>query len=504
MNSNRGIFNKIKRGLPLILAMNISLALFGCDSDSDSGTGYIQLYNLSSNAPDIYLTVDQYDDDDYDDTTYSGVSFTGITSRLEFESDTYDIELAWQDEYNSSDLENIYEEQLVVKEDTVEFVVLNGDVKDANVIVYELPIRDDDEIEDDSDDEVFNIRVLNMHEWSEGVDVYYSESDESFNEAELITQTSFQEMSDNQKIAQDDLIFYLTSAGSTEVLFQSQDISFPYAAEYILVIRENTGAGSSPFIIDKLSTSSSIEYADVNAEAQYRVYNGIVEHDLLTTYSGEFDFYVDGVDDSAEVSSLAFGEYSTSNTSTSGDFSMTLVSPTTDEVIVNNHLLSLTENTNTTVFFYLLEEAVDEDGDDDVDENGDGIVDEYEISIHSLVVDNSASESIYNHQVKVINLIDEDEISDDYSYIKVYFVKSDETIATADQSLSAVFATPSSVQLLNNTYQVYVIGRLGSTDVILSSSELVLDEDSKDQFLILEKDSTTATGYDMNFANQVD
>jgi uncharacterized membrane protein len=171
-------------------------------------------------------------------------------------------------------------------------------------------------------------------------------------------------------------------------------------------------------------------------------------------------------------------------------------------VIVNNHLLSLSDNTNTTVFFYLLEEAVDEDGDNDVDENGDGYIDEIEISINSLVVNNSQSESIYSHQINVINLIDENEISDDFSYIKVYFVKSDETISSADQSTSAVFATPSSVQLLNNTYEVYVIGRLGSSDVILTSQELLLDENSKDQFLILEKDLSSSTNYKMAFVNQ--
>ncbi|MBU2917762.1 hypothetical protein KO505_07270 [Psychrosphaera sp. F3M07] len=502
MNFNRGIFNKIKRGLPIIFAAHISLTLFGCDSDSSSGTGYIQMYNLSSNAPDIYLTVDQYSDDDFVETAYSGVPFTGLSSRLEFESTTYDIELAWQDEYNSSDLENIYESQLSVSDDMVEFVVMTDDVRSPNVLVYELPIRDEDEVEEDSDDEVFNIRILNMHDSSQGVDIYYSESDESFNEAQLISQTNYTQMSENQKLAQDDLIFYLTLAGSTEVLFQSQDISFPYAAEYIIVIRENTGAGTSPFIIDKLSTTSSVEYSDINAEAQYRIYNGIVEHELLPEYQGMFDFYVNGVDEEAEVSSLTFGQFSDSILSNSGDFSMSLLSPADQSVIVNNHLLSLSDNTNTTVFFYLLEEAVDEDGDNDVDENGDGYIDEIEISINSLVVNNSQSESIYSHQINVINLIDENEISDDFSYIKVYFVKSDETISSADQSTSAVFATPSSVQLLNNTYEVYVIGRLGSSDVILTSQELVLDENSKDQFLILEKDLSSSTNYKMAFVNQ--
>ena len=530
MNFNRGIFNKIKRGLSIVLTVSVSLALFGCDSDSDSGTGYIQLYNLSSNAPDIYLTVDQYDDDDYNEITYSGISFGGITGRLEFDTDTYDIELAWQDEFNSSELEDVvngnFSQQ--VKEDTVNFTVLTGDIKNPTVLEYEFETRDDDELDDDSDDELFNVRVLNLHPDKKSIELHYSESDETFAEAVLINSVAYTEMAENEKIEQDDLIFYITLAGSDEVLFTSEDISFSFAAEYIMVVRENDGAGTSPYILEILSTSSATEFADTNAEAQYRVYNGIGQYtrspsdsDSSTTpvvsddgagaeaYTGEFDFYIDGTDNTPKVSALAFGEFSDEIVSTSGDFAMSLVAPVADTIIAKNYLLSLPENTDATVFFYLLEEAVDEDGDGDVDEDNNGIVDEYEVSVHSLVVENSQSESIYSHEVNVINFIDEDEITDDFSNIKVYFVLNDEIIETAGQSVGAVFATPTSVQLLNNTYTVKVIGQEDGTGdgsfIVLSSSQLVLDEDSKDQFLILQKDNAstaTETSYKAIFANQ--
>ena len=181
---------------------------------------------------------------------------------------------------------------------------------------------------------------------------------------------------------------------------------------------------------------------------------------------------------------------------------MTAVTPELQSPIISNHLLVLNENTDKTVFFYLLEKAVDEDGDGDIDENGDGDIDDIEITVNSLVVDNNQSSSIYQHQMKVVNLIDQDEIIDNFSSIKVYFVRNDETIESAAQSLTALFATPSSVNLLNNTYNVYVIGRLDSSDIILSSTQITLDEASVDQFIILEKNAETATGYTMTFANQ--
>jgi hypothetical protein len=504
----KNLFNHQRNKLlfNLLLITGLSSALLGCGSSSDdSDTGYIQLYNLSSNSPGIYLTIDNDDDDDFDEKTHSEIVFTDISSRLTYDNDTYDLELGWESDYdNTYDLEVVYESELTVNADTVELVVVTDDIRSPSVLFYEIPVRDDDELEDDTDDEVFNIRVLNMHTLSEGVDIYYSESDETFNEAMLLNQTLYSEMSDNQKIAQDGYTFYLTSAGSTEVLFTSQDIDFPYASEHIMVIRPNTGVGSSPFILDIISTSYITEFSDTNAEASYRVFNAIVEHNLLPEYNNNFDFHIDGVDDSPEVSSLSFGEFSPSIMIDSGDYSMSLVDPTTQDSILSNHLLALSENTDKSIFFYLLEEAVDEDGDSDIDEDGDGYIDEIKVTMNSLIVDNNQSSSIYSHQMKVINLIDQDEVIDDFSSIKVYFVRDDEIIDTAEQSLTAIFANPSAVTLLNNTYTVYVIGNLDSSDIILSSSELILNEDSSDQFIILEKDASSSTGYRMVFANQTD
>jgi len=502
MRIKNNILRRNKLGLPLWLVIILSATIMGCD-DSESGTGYIQLYNLSSNAPGIYLTVDQYDDDDFDEKTYPPISFTNVSGRFTYDVDTYDVELAWQDEYNNNfDLETVYEDQLKIAKDMVEFMVIAEDIKAPNVLVYQFPIRDEDELDDDNDDEVFNIRILNMHIASEGVDMYYSEADETFNEAKFISQTSYTEMSDNQKIAQDDYIFYLTAAGSEEVLYQSQDISFPYSSEYIFVIRENNGVGSSPFIIDKVSTSSSVEYPHADSEAKYRAYNGIIEHHLLPIYHSFFDLHINGVDEQAEISSLPFGEFSDSIRSDSGDYSMSLVSSSNHDLIIKNHLLELNENTDKTVFFYLHEEAVDEDGDGDIDEDGDGYIDEIEINVNSLVVNNSQSESIYSHQINVVNLIDKDEIQDDYSLINVYFVRSNEIIDTAEKFVTSKYATPVSVELLNNTYTVYVVAKENNSDIILSITELTLDESSKDQFIILERDINSPSGYKMLITNQ--
>ena len=222
----------------------------------------------------------------------------------------------------------------------------------------------------------------------------------------------------------------------------------------------------------------------------------------MPAYDKSFDFHINNIDDSPEVSALTFGKFSFSFLIDSGDYSMSLVSSNDQSPIISNHLLPLNENMDKTIFFYLLEEAIDEDGDGDIDEDGDGHIDEIEITVNSLVVDNSPNESIYSHQMTVINLIDQDEIVNDFTSIKVYFVRSDEIIETTEQSLTTLFAKPNTIELLNNTYTVYIIGRLDTSDIVLTSTELILDEESKSQFIILEKNADAATGYKATFANQ--
>ena len=143
------------------------------------------------------------------------------------------------------------------------------------------------------------------------------------------------------------------------------------------------------------------------------------------------------------------------------------------------------ENTYKTIFYYTQEEAVDEDGDGNVDENDDGIVDAYKPVLRTLQSTNSEGSSIFEHQIKVINLVD----SQDFTRISVYFVKSDEIISTADANPSVVFGNQQTLFLRNNTYQVFAVAEIDGTDIILTQDELVLDEDSEPLFLILTEDA---------------
>ena len=66
------------------------------------------------------------------------------------------------------------------------------------------------------------------------------------------------------------------------------------------------------------------------------------------------------------------------------------------------------------------------------------------------------------------------------------------------------YTQPESVYLQNNTYQVFAVAKVDSSDVILSSFELVLNEESEELFLIVEADINEPTGYRTEILKQTD
>lgn len=472
------------------------IALVGCDDDeTTTGEGYVKLYNLSEDSPSIYLTVDEdldtdSDDDDHYESTYTGIPYGYAHSNITLTSQAYQYQLAWQDGDSTDvdDLTAIYEGDLTITDDSIHILVLSDSVLSPQVTAFNIPVIDD---EDDSDYDLFNLSVLNMHPNQESIDLYISDDDETFNEAVLFEQVSYQSLSDSLKVAQGDYIFYITTAGSEEVLFTSNSIPFYYASQNIMIVKENQGSGSSPYTLDKMSDSTVIEYVDSESDAQISAYNAIASRDELPDYQEEVAIHISGVTDTPVIASLPYGELSNSLVMDSGDYSLDITTAVDNTPLLSNLLLSVLDNSNQTIFIYAEHEYVDDDNDGDIDEDNDGQIDEIEVGIYTLAIENSLSSSIYAHEVEIVNLIQ----SDDFAMVDVYFVKQDETIDTATSSSEVNYTKNSAVILTNNTYQVFVVAKENNTSIILNTFDLTLDEESTDQFLVLEIDENSATGY---------
>ena len=488
----------------LWITIFFTVSIAACSSsDEEDGNGFLKFYNASANAPAIYITIDEDLDEDEDgevEQTYSNISYGRALSNQEVPTGDYFYELAWQDEDSNarSDLEIVFEDSLSVETDEITLVVMTDDVLNPDVTIFNVPIVDD---EDDTDDDLFNLRFLNLTPLDTAIDIYMSKSDETFNESEFMGSFSYLELSDNIKREEDQYTFYITLAGSDEVLFESAEVSYPFSSQYIIAVRPSEGAGESPFVIDNIGNTTIAEYQASDAEARFQIYNGMQLNDLLPEYDGELNVNADIETSEPQtiISNLAMGDISQSFTVENGDYSLSLSNASSSVNLLQSQLLSLPENTDRTVFYYLIEEYADEDGDGDFDEDGDGVIDEIEVKITASVVNNSTRERIYDHEVKMLNLA----YSNDFSRVTFYFVKSDEIIETADNRRATTIGNPESLVLLNNTYEVYAIAEIDGNEIILDKFDLSLNEESDELYLILEENPSSGTGYAMKVFPQI-
>lgn len=489
-----------------LLFLVAGIALLGaCGSSSDDDSeSFVKFYNASYNAPSIYMTLDEDIDNDYEDefeATFSAVAYASAGSRISLSPRQYFLELAWQSEDSSvrSDLEIVFEDTIITQSDVTKWIVLSDTIQAPTVNIISIPNISDDQAVQDQEDDVFNLRLLNLHPAMTSIDVYLSKSDETFNEASLISNVITNQVSDNYKLDEDQYKIYLTQAGSSDVLFTSDEINYALGGQYLIALRENIGSGGSPFIIDSMTNTKVTEYSALESSANISIYNGLDKNELVPDYEAIINAQISGVSDIPDISELPYGSFSEVYQVDSGDYRFNVDNAATQTPFLQNRVLSLPQNTNRSLFLYWTEEAVDDDNDGNVDENDDGIIDEIRPIVSSLIVDNSERFRLYDKELTLLNLVNTDE----FSLVKFYFVKSDEIIETATSIRSLTKGFASSIILRNNTYQVFVLATIDNNDIILDELTLTLSQDSQDQFLILEHDSSRSSGYAVRTANQV-
>ena len=211
----------------------------------------------------------------------------------------------------------------------------------------------------------------------------------------------------------------------------------------------------------------------------------MTEHDLLPDFSDEISLDLVGNNDDLMVDMLAKGEFSVPQEIAFGDYALDITAIGYDAPFADNYLLSMSPNVDTTVFVYHREVEVENEQSDEL---------ETELFVNVMPVENSQRISLYDHQIKVINLVD------DFSRLSVYFVRSNETVDTANYYVETSSASPRTITLPNNTYDVSVLGSENQSDLLLSFDQISLDADSGDLFLVIEEDAEQ--GYKMSWHSQ--
>lgn len=470
-----------QKGLLIILGTAL-VAMSGCGSDSGgSSSGYLKFYNAASNSPAVFINIDGTDN-------FSGNGFDfGEAVSYELEQDGYELQLAWEEDdfdfgvfYGGDDKDNLF-----IKDERNSLIVLASISSDnvPDIVTYDYKdIRDD--LTDDEDDEELAMRFINLYQDDVGIKVYYALKDEGFDDAKLFSDTSidYKVMTESILLESSETYkFYITSADSDDVLYESDEQYFAYRSQYIMFVKANTGPGESPYTIDKMYTSGAIdEYPDViDPAAEIRFYNGIIGDDLLPTYVDSVDLKLNGtLGDVTSVDGISRQAFSAILSGDRGDFTMDVYPSGEADPISENSYLNLDANDDDTVFLFttIIEEEDDRDPD---------TIEKREAFISALTVANSSTVSTIEHKITIINLID------DHSILRVSFAKDEETAATAPNFVNSARATPSSfpnsLNLSNDIYTVQVIffEEDGSAKT-LASTEITLDENSQDMFLIIE------------------
>lgn len=503
-------FNYKLKGVVALVVM-ASIGLSGCDDSSGGSTGHFKFYNAAPNSPAVFIEIEN-----------SGISGNGFeygegTSR-ELQNDNYELELSWEED--DFDYEVFYggdnEENLAVKKDRNTLLVLASvDEEDtdspADIVEYEY-VDERDELTDDEDDDEFAISFINLYSDDIGIDVYYAEKDQSFSQAILFGGVSYQykDMSETLYIERDNYVFYITEAGSNEVLYESDEQLFQYRSQYVMFVKANTGPGDSPYTVDKMYTNGAIdEYPDVDASAELRFYNAMIGDVLYPTYTGAIDVNVINAAGEEElIENIVRQEFSDVKQGNLGDLNYDIYEAGTGSVpsaepLEENYYLGVQANDDLTVFLYTTIVRDEDDRDPDTIE----LREEY---IDQLIVANSATVSEIEHNITVVNFID------DYSLLRVAFVRDDETAVTATNYVQSTRGSAHTLNLQNDTYTVqvvYVTDSGNSTVKTLVTKVITLDEDSKDMFLIIEgnevdeklynpPDGSQEVPYTINFVEQ--
>ncbi|MBU2977253.1 DUF4397 domain-containing protein [Alteromonas sp. C1M14] len=439
-----------------VLAVAVGLTACGSDSDSDYSYAYIQFYNASPNGSTVTMQ-----DDDGDEL--GSAQFGDSTSLISTDNGDLDLEFIRTD---SDDQEVLLHEMTVkLKTGYKTLIVLSGDFDDPDWTEYQFKRES---IEDDH----FRLFVTSVREDQSQYDFYMSDDGDPFEAANYLGTMTYGELNelefwdpddDSDDFDSDEYTIYITNPGETEVLFESQTLDFDYDIEYVLAVRDLSGALNDGMSVDAILNSSYVtNITDVDADAQYRIYNS-TDYDVTVTFGGE-----DGVDDT--VFTLNAGELSDFTDIDYGDYRVTVDTEEDGIESLSNKLVTLNQGESKAIM---------------IDLNGN------KLSANSFV--ESDLPQSYDKTVSFVNLVD------DFDDIDFYLVRNDETIDTADYyTLNMEFEESSTLVLPSDYYEVIAVYEDDNDEQILLDRTALYGFTEDENYIVTVEPADNATGYEIN------
>lgn len=440
-----------------LLVTFVTLGLSACGGSSggsaDFPDAYIQFYNGSSNSALTYMR-------EIDEGTLGSASFGDATSLITRDNGSIDLEFY---RFDSDDQEVLIEEVTYsLRNGDKTLVIMSGDFDSPTFNEYTY---DRDELEDH-----FRLFAVGLVTDQSSYDLYMSDSGAPFVEANLlgtVTYNGFEELtywdgdSDSQDFDEGDYTLFLTEPGSTDVVFESPTLSFNFATEYVLAIRSTAGAVQNEVEVDVILNSSAVSnIADIDASSQYRIYNSLdgdqtLDIDLESNSDENVSLSLasNTLTDFAEIT---FGDYRLSAENADGSLSF------------NNRLVTLNQGESKAIVIY-----------------------EDEGVLTSLSFEESELPQVFDKQIQAANLVP------DFVDVDLYFVRSDETIESAEFLIASIdFGESKSVTIPSDFYQIVaVFDDNEDTQVLLDRTELIGITEEENYIITIEKTDDSPTGF---------
>jgi hypothetical protein len=440
-----------------LVAISGLAACGGSDSSSDYSYAYIQFYNASPNGANVEMR-------EVDGDSFGSAQFGDTTAMYSMDNGEIELEFIRTDSDDQEVLIDTYTVNL--KNGDKHLIVMSGD--------FDSPIISEYSYTRETLEDHFRLFALSVTIDEGSYDFYLAESGDPFEAANFLGTVTASEMiefdywdpdDDSDYFDEDEYTIYLTEPGSTEVLFESQTIDFAYETEYLLTMRDVSGAIQSGLVVDTILNSSSVTaLTDVEADSQYRIYNS-------TNITTALDVTFGGNTDEEDVAfSLDAGELSEFTEIGYGDYRVTVTDTSGEAATLSNKLITLNQGESKAILIY-----------------------EKAGALGAVTFVESGLPQAYDKTVNFINLVE------DFDDVDFYLVRNDETIDTAEYDLQNLeFGETDSEVLPSDYYEVIAVYEDDNEEQILLDRTALFGFNEEENYIVTVEPADTATGYEIN------
>lgn len=276
-----------------VLSFGLSACGGGGGGGGDAEDGYFRFVNISSNAPDVQLEIDE--------SVFTQEGF-GESSNLDnLEPDTYELRFNLVLP-NSVEEQFISDNDLIVRENEISTYVLYGDISNPEEMVITTSVEDI--FDPDFDIDVGRVQFFHSAETLGDVDVYVVDAGD-----DLLNQSPdlfllYEDVSEAIDFDIGDYKIIVTEAGTQNILIESDNIDINFGESYIYcIVSVPSEASDIPrYRLVELDEGSARVLANDAQPTYLRFNNAIADIDSV-------DIYFDSIDGGVETALIANTEF---------------------------------------------------------------------------------------------------------------------------------------------------------------------------------------------------